>query len=50
MIQDTEPKKCHVQLSIDANMNPFIAIVAEKPLQTFVDLVVVKLKEQMEKQ
>ena len=38
-----------VQLVIVADMNPFISMMAEKPLANFVDMLVVKLKEVMEK-
>ena len=48
-IRETGPGQCQVQSVIDADMNPFIAVVAEKPLQNFIDLIVIKLKEEMEK-
>ena len=38
-----------VQLVIEAEMNPFISMMAEKPLGNFINLLVVKLKEVMEK-
>ncbi len=48
-IVEVIPQKCQVQLAILADMNPFIAMMAEKPLQNFVDLILPKLKEEMEK-
>jgi carbon monoxide dehydrogenase subunit G len=39
----------NVQLVIEAEMNPFIWVMAEKPLTNFVNMLVVKLKEVMEK-
>jgi carbon monoxide dehydrogenase subunit G len=48
-ILEVEQEKCLVQSSITAEMNPFIAMVAEKPLQTLVEQIVVKLKFEMEK-
>jgi hypothetical protein len=41
--------QCQVQLVIDADMNPFIAMMAEKPLQNFVDMLLPRLKVEMEK-
>lgn len=38
----------NVQLVIDADMNPFIAMMAEKPLLDFVNLLSVRLKQVME--
>lgn len=49
IIQDSAPEQCQVQLVINADMNPFIAMMAEKPLQNFVDLLLPRLKEEMEK-
>jgi len=48
-IQDAGDQQCQVQLIIDADMNPFIAMMAEKPLQNFVDTLLTRLKEEMEK-
>jgi carbon monoxide dehydrogenase subunit G len=48
-IQEAGTQRCQVQLVINADMNPFIAVMAEKPLQNFVDMLLPKLKEQMEK-
>lgn len=48
-IQEAEPQLCQVQLVIVADMNPFIATMAERPLQNFVDMILPKLKEEMEK-
>jgi len=42
-------EQCQVQLVIQADMNPFIAMMAEKPLQNFVDLLLPRLKQEMEK-
>ena len=48
-IQEAGNQHCQVQLVINADMNPFIAMMAEKPLQNFVDMLLPRLKEQMEK-
>jgi len=48
-IQEIDSEQCQVQAVINADMNPFIAVMAEKPLQTFVDMLLPKLKELMEK-
>jgi carbon monoxide dehydrogenase subunit G len=48
-IREVVPQQCEVQLVIDADMNPFIAMMAEKPLQNFVDALLPRLKEEMEK-
>lgn len=48
-IQETGPQESRVQLVIVAEMNPFIAVMAEKPLQNFVDMLLPRLKEEMEK-
>jgi len=48
-IKENSPLQCSVQLVINADMNPFIAMMAEKPLQNFVDMVIEKLKQEMEK-
>jgi carbon monoxide dehydrogenase subunit G len=48
-IRETFDKQCEVQLVIDADMNPFIAMMAEKPLQNFVNVILPRLKEEMEK-
>ncbi len=48
-IRETGPLQCQVLLVIDADMNPFIAMMAEKPLQNFVDMLLPRLKEEMEK-
>lgn len=48
-IRETAPRQCQVQLVINADMNPFIAMMAEKPLQNFVDMLLPRLKEEMEK-
>ena len=49
-IRQTTSDQCQAQMVIDADMNPFIAMMAEKPLQNFVDMIVPKLKEEMEKE
>lgn len=41
--------QCMAQMVIDADMNPFISMMVEKPLQHFVDTLIGKLKEEMEK-
>lgn len=48
-ITEDESDKCRVQTAVTADMNPFIAMVAEKPLQTLVEQIVLKLKTEMEK-
>jgi len=48
-IRQTTQDQCQAQMVIDADMNPFIAMMAEKPLQNFVDMIIPKLKEEMEK-
>ena len=48
-IEEAIEQQCQVQIVIDADMNPFIAMMAEKPLQSFVDMLLPKLKEEMEK-
>lgn len=37
--------KCECQISMNADLNPFLKILAEKPLTNFVNLLVTKLKE-----
>jgi carbon monoxide dehydrogenase subunit G len=49
LIEESGMEQCLVKAVIHADMNPFIAVMAEKPLQKFVDLLLPKLKEQMEK-
>jgi carbon monoxide dehydrogenase subunit G len=48
-IKDSSPLQCNVQMVIDTDMNQFIAMMAATPLQNFVDLLVKKLKIEMEK-
>jgi carbon monoxide dehydrogenase subunit G len=48
-IRQTTPEQCQVQMVIDSDMNPFIAMMAEKPMQNFVDMILPRLKEEMEK-
>ena len=48
-IRQTDTGQCQVQMMIDADMNPFIAMMAEKPLRNFVDMILPRLKEEMEK-
>ncbi len=48
-IYENVSQQCQVHLIIDSDMNPFIATMAEKPLQNFVDVLLVKLKEEMER-
>jgi carbon monoxide dehydrogenase subunit G len=48
-IEDTAPQQCQVQLIIESDMNPYIAMMAAKPLQNCVDMLLPKLKEEMEK-
>jgi carbon monoxide dehydrogenase subunit G len=49
IIQQTDSMNCQVQMVIDADMNPFIAMMAEKPLQNFIDMLMPRLKQEMEK-
>ncbi len=48
-IKEISSQQCQVQMVIDADMNPFIAMMAEKPLQNFIDMVLPRLKQEMEK-
>ena len=48
-IQEITHQQCQVQLVIVADMNPFIAMMAQKPLQNFVDMLLPRLKEEMER-
>jgi len=48
-IQEKETQQCQVQLMIEADMNPFIAMMAEKPLHNFIDMILPRLKQEMEK-
>lgn len=48
-IIETPARQCEVELVIDSDMSQFIAMMAAKPLQNFVDLLVGKLKLEMEK-
>jgi len=50
LIMEVSFNQCEVQLVINAQMNPYIAMVAEKPLNNFIDDLIVRLKEVMEKQ
>jgi len=47
--KEITPHQCLVQLVIIAEMNPFISMMAEKPLQNFVDMLLPRLKQEMEK-
>lgn len=49
LFQEISLEQCEVQMVIDADMNPFIAMMAEKPLQNFVNVILPRLKEEMEK-
>lgn len=48
-IQETPPDHCLVQIVVDTDMSQFIAIMAQGPLQDFIDQLVSKLKFEMEK-
>ncbi len=48
-ILETTQQQCEVQLVINSDMSQFIALMAAKPLQNFVDLLAGKLKLEMEK-
>lgn len=48
IIQEVIPQQCKVTLVIDADMNPFIAMMAEKPLQNLIDQLLPRLKQEME--
>jgi carbon monoxide dehydrogenase subunit G len=48
-LSTVDENSCNVQLIIDADMNPFISMMAEKPLANFVNVLALKLKEVMEK-
>ncbi len=47
--ESVSEQQCTAQMVINADMNPFIAMMVEKPLQNFVDMLIKKLKEEMEK-
>jgi hypothetical protein len=47
--EEIPDQQCQTQMVIVADMNPFIAMMAEKPLQNFVEMLVSKLKIEMEK-
>jgi carbon monoxide dehydrogenase subunit G len=49
-INQTDQNNCTVEIKITADMNPFIAMMAEKPLQNLVDMMMPRLKTEMEKQ
>jgi len=48
-IHETSALQCEVQLVIDSDMSKFIAMMAAGPLQNFVNVLVDKLKLEMEK-
>jgi len=48
-IAEIEREQCQVQVVINADMNPFMAVLAEKPLQGFMDALLPRLKQEMEK-
>lgn len=48
-ISEIAPQESLVQIVIDSDMNQFIAMMAAKPLQNFVDILVSKLKMELEK-
>ena len=41
--------QCRVQATLDAKLNPMLKMMASRPLQNFVNLLVEKLKEVMER-
>ena len=49
LFQEMPDQQCEVQMVIEADMNPFIAMMAEKPLQNFINVILPRLKEEMEK-
>ena len=49
LFREISHQQCEVQMVIDADMNPFISMMAEKPLQNFVNVILPRLKEEMEK-
>jgi hypothetical protein len=49
IIEETPSVQCQVQIVIDTDMSQFIAIMAQGPLQNFIDQLVSKLKIEMEK-
>jgi carbon monoxide dehydrogenase subunit G len=49
LIQETPPNHCLVQMVVDTDMNQFIAMMAQGPLQNFIDQLVSRLKIEMEK-
>lgn len=49
LMTEKADEQCEAQFVMDADMNPFIAMMAEKPLKNFVDMLVPRLKQEMEK-
>jgi len=49
LIQELAAQECQVQIVIDSEMSPIMAMMAEKPLLNFADMVLTKLKVEMEK-
>jgi hypothetical protein len=49
LILETFPGQCQVQLILDSDMSQFIAVMAANPLRNFIDVIVKKLKQVMEK-
>jgi carbon monoxide dehydrogenase subunit G len=48
-INKLSENESQVKITFDADLNPMMAMLATKPLESFVKLVVEKLKEEMEK-
>ena len=48
LIQETSALPCLVQILIDSDMSPFMAMMAEKPLLNFADMILQRLKKEME--
>ena len=44
-----QASSCHIQICFELDANPMMAMVIKKPLANFVDILVDKLKEEMEK-
>ncbi len=47
-IEPAENNQSQVQLELKANMNPMLAMMAKRPLQNLIDIMVSKLKEHHE--
>lgn len=49
-IQENNPESCKVKLQFNASMSPMIKMMAARPLENFINILAVKLKEVCEQQ